>query len=728
MFNRMLSMAATLLFMTGVTAQTLDDSLSVMAERIIRQRDSLQQENDSDEQKVQPIEHILHIEHRGYNDRISLRWAPEGYPALRVGLQYGYALMRVDETTHHIDTLASELLPLEQDAYISRFGTDDSLAMAAGELVFGTQPSFDGSLSFNEIMEEQNGIFAFMMIILDQRPDVAEALGLGYSDRKALSGRKYSYAVVPLKNDSSFVFTGVSTPSCQRGTYSTQPFPYAPTDSIMPPSGIQLRWPKQWYSAYDIERRFGSGDWEVLNKRPYITARDIYDKEGELINVFHDHNLEIGHYEYRIAGYDLFGERSEPGPALKVEIKDMIPPTAPLIKQFVVLHGDTLLDIHFRKDSLEDDLRGFRPYYYCPELFGKQWIKMSEEMALPTDTVMRVNIKGYLPGTITLAAVDQAGNEGYSLPMPFHMPDNIPPQTPKNLRAAVSPTGIVVLFWSPSPDKDIRYYSLYFANDSTHEFIQKPRPMTRDTIAFDTLDLSAMQQYRYYKVQAIDFAGNESPRSPWLQVVRPNFKMPQSCRLDSIWSNDSGLYSRWEPSPEPDIKEYVVLRRLRGEEYWEQIMELTPDSVRSDGFLYVHDVPPVNMERRYQYCIVSTNTTGVNSEPSIYAQYRWQGPRVLDIQIKLGVSYREEDKYVALAWEVSGLLDEYREGGYFLIQRRWEGEEDFHELATVRLSDVKYINYRFPRGKHAYYRMRYMNSDMRLSPFSNVASTIIPEE
>lgn len=682
--------------------------------------------------------HTIHIQSRAYQDRIVLRWAPSDYVSWRMGLTYGYSVRRIDRQHMEAQDIATSLKPLSEEQFVARFGEQDTVAMAAGELIYGVQPSFDGSLSINQIMEEQEGIYSFAMLVCDMRPDVAEAMGLCFTDRTALPQVEYDYVVTPCMDDSTFLWQATVHDAGRLGDYKPEAYAYAPIDSVKPPLSVQLIWPNIWYSAYDIERREGKdGSWLTVNSKPYMTGNEIFDPDGNRINIYNDVVPAPGSYQYRIAGYDLFGERSEPGPAIDVEVPDMIPPAAPLITMFFIQPGDTLVDIHIRKAELEDDMQTYRAYYYNKELYGEAWLPLEADYPfVPTDTVLTVRVKDLTTGAICVAAVDQSGNEGYSAPMPYHVEDKTPPSVPQHLRARVSPSGIAVVMWSPSPEPDVHYYDLFYANDTTHTPHQMPRPMTRDTIAFDTLDLSAMHQFRYYQVMAVDWAGNESARSPWLQVSRPNFKAPQVCRLDSMWQNDNGLYSRWIPSPEPDIKEYRILRRRnirvlnpRGEmqyEPWVLIDILPADSVRADGRLYVHDCPRADRQHRYHYCIESVNTTGTASGASLYAHYQWNGPINVDVQLKLEANYREEEKVVQLAWEVKGLKSDYRPGGYYIIYRRLPGQEDFTELVTLSLDEVQYTNLRFPADSRIEYRMRYRNEDLRVGPFSNIVTVVTP--
>lgn len=671
--------------------------------------------------------HKLHLQARGYKHRVALRWAPEGYPAWRVGLQHGYRVERRNQTLGTRDTLVEVLRPLpDAEAFGNRFGRNDSLALAASELIYGRQPAFDGLLNFNQIAEEQQSIYSYSMLIADRRPDLAEAMGLCYIDSTADARYTYAYSVIPLRSDSTFYFPGIQEIGVRLGTYNEEPYPYAPIDSIQEPATVELRWPNIYFSAYDIERRHaGSGNWQRLNNLPYMTVAELKDSTDMPLNIYYDYNVPIGKWEYRIAAYDLFGERTQPGPSVTVEMVDLVPPSIPLITQFIVDPESQLMEIRFVKDSIEDDLAGYQPVIYNKEKYGDQWINMTDRVFLPSDTSLILPVGDFEAGMVSISAIDRAGNRSYSIPRQFRMPDHRPPSVPKNLRAAVSPMGKVVILWSPSPEKDVQGYTVYSANDTTHQFMQLPRPLTNDTIAFDSLSLSVIQPYIYYKVEAWDWSGNGSMPSHWIQVARPNYIPPQPCMVDSVWQNDEGLFSRWLPSPEPDIREYRVLRRLRGQA-WQIAYVLPADSLRADGKLWVHDVPAAMPNDYYEYAIESVNRTGARSGASKYVSYRWTGPVHVPVELTLGASYREDEDCVVLAWDVKGLEEDLRPGGFYAIYYRKDGDADYTFFRACQLSEYSTVYRRIPHGKSVRFYMCYRNDRQQYGPYSEIVTVEIP--
>ena len=77
---------------------------------------------------------------------------------------------------------------------------------------------------------------------------------------------------------------------------------------------------------------------------------------------------------------------------------------------------------------------------------------------------------------------------------------------------------------------------------------------------------------------------------------------------------------RWYPSPEPDVLSYHVYRRLEGEESWEMILKLSPDSLVNNR-LYIVDAPAPNMNKRYYYAVETFNRSGLSSGMSVQTSF-----------------------------------------------------------------------------------------------------------
>ena len=322
----------------------------------------------------------INVVARTYGDRVYVRWAPDEYVPWKVLNGYGYLVQRVthfDNGDLQSDTIASCVHPISRKQFMERFAENDSLAGAAVQTIFGQTTSLDQTEhvpgtpgSIMEVYEEQQNLFGFAMLIADLRPDLAEAMGLAYTDRDVRPGRSYDYIIRPLVPDSVVPINAGLVYKIRNDQFQPIAFSTELTDSIEAPSTIRLYWPRDNYTAYDVERRKvdSNGEWTKLNERPYISMLTPTDNEDRP-NLYLDAGVVPGIYEYRIRAYDSFGERTNPSEVLRVEMPDLVAPVAPNLKRIEITHGDTitLARLFWEKDSLESDMVGYLPVYYNEE-------------------------------------------------------------------------------------------------------------------------------------------------------------------------------------------------------------------------------------------------------------------------------------------------------------------------------------------------------------------------
>lgn len=523
---------------------------AIMQDKII-QSDSEEQpvvQNPADtDSLVEPHIYTLFSQSRGYDDKIVLRWMPEEYVPFFFGAKYGYCIVRIDEDIN-IDTIAACLKPLSVDGFIAKYGANDTIAAAAVQAIYGRSVTLDqteaapGSAgSIMEVYEQQQDLFGFAALIADMRPDLAEDMALRYVDRTAQPGKKYQYLVRSLVPDSLCPMGYNDSFEKQfLGSFKPSKFDVEIADSITPPDRVSISWPQTLYSTYNIERRDANGgEWKRLNDAPYISLQQQTDEEAS--NMYVDYDVDAGTYEYRISAVDLFGDESEPSDPHTVVMPDVIPPSAPYLYHIDILRGDSLIQakLQWEKDTIEADFHGFVPMYNLQRLMDDQWIPLTDDV-LPADIrEYTVNVTGLPTGNICIAALDSVGNISYSMTHEIRIADINPPKKPQNLHYTTeivtlpkgndidsegkeTAAGVVTLEWDPTGDRDINYYEVAFANDTTHMFLMASNlePL-RDCIFKDTMAIDLNQKYIYYKVRATDFSTNVGEWSDVIQVVRP---------------------------------------------------------------------------------------------------------------------------------------------------------------------------------------------------------------
>ena len=698
----------------------------------------------------------VYVTTRSYDDHIYVRWAPDEYVPWRILNYWGYDVIRIHQTKKDIttDTLA-RVRPLTLDEFKTQFEMHDTLAAAAAQIIYGKRTEFGnteahpGSMaSIVELMEEQQMVYSYAMLIAERRRDIAVAMGLAFEDHTAQPKQEYQYAISPVAPDSILPVKRYVSNKEMLGKWNPDKYDTEIIDSVKAPANVALYWERTpIYTAFDIERRCVSrgGDWVKLNDKPYIMMLQPGTYETGY-NIYVDERVQPGIYEYRIKGYDMFGDLTEPTQPHRVEMPDLIPPTAPLL-EFIEIVRDENSDhidayIHIVKDSIEDDLVGYIPFYQNPnykdrinidipdsvaqQLNDEQRRLLNEGMMIPLvknpvapgDTIIKVDVTGLESGTLVIAATDTALNMTISMPLPIHIHDLMPPAPPTRLRAAMDMSGLLMVNWSPSTSVDIEGYEVYWANDLTHPFAQHPGFYSADTLFIDTLSMKTAEPYRYYYVKARDYAGNGSAPSDTLQVERLTIVPPSACRVDTLWMTTKTVNMKWYPASEPDILQYVVYRRMEGDKEWQTIRVVTPDQL-VDGRLYIIDEPEPNMTKRYYYAVETFNRSGLTSGLSIQTSFLFKGEVVLPIDIKLYGQFNEDTKKAQLAWEITGLTEEVAKDAYLVIFRKRPEDEFFRHIKSVSVHDRQTIDNALLPGQEALYEMRLRTNEGRFSPYSN---------
>lgn len=673
---------------------------------------------------------------RAKGDRVLLRWAPDEFAPWYLANKHGYNILRVSKDGV-VDTLKKNLKPFTLEQLKTRFEPTDSLAGAAAQMLYGKGTGLneaigiDGAEGIMQVYEEQQTRYAYAMLLAEVRPDLAEAMALMYVDKTAVKGAEYTYVIttnIPEKE------LNMSYQPVVVKNVKEKPLSYEPviTDSMgVDGRSIRLFWSRTpQFGTYDIERLGENGEWIKLNERRFMTLFTQED-EATVQNIFEDINLEPGTYSYRICGYDSFGEKSEYSKVHTARLLDIIPPTAPVIVQFNVerpTENTIMADVIWEKNIIEPDFLGYNVFYYNAQV-DSVWVKLNERLLDPEMTSFRCEVTFLGTGHVTVVAVDTANNTSAAMPQELFVADFTPPTPPTGLQYVMSPTGSVMIKWNKNPEPDVAGYHLYYANDSTHTFLQKSGKMTRTPVIFDTLQVTNVtQRYTYYRIKAYDYSGNESPFSDILAVKRKNYDPPRPCRIDSVWQDTKRVYMTWFPSSEEDVEKFYVYRRLHGDEVSSLIKVLTKDSV-VNGRLLVVDSPEPNSRKRYYYRIETMNETGITSEPSYETSFLFKGETVLPLIIRMGAAFRKDDELVHIGWDISGITREMRDKGlYICVYKRRKDEDIFRFMESVNISEISTIDAHIEPGDKAEYRIRVRSREGHVSPYSNVVEVVVPQK
>lgn len=691
----------------------------------------------------------IHLIARTYGDSIVLRWAPEDYVSWQYLNGVGVDVYRIDvDKPFIVDTLAHALKPQPLEAWRAAYPQTDSIAGIAMGTLYGeggfTQEQSKSRVgtmgALLDVHDDQQFRFAVAILTTEWRRDIAERMAMRLVDRTAKKGKKYEYIVRPTELDSTgnILFRGGHIQQIENKAYKPQTFDLLMGDSLVGINTIRLWWEnKKEYSTYEVERRaIGDEKWVRINKNPYIMMHALNAQEQD--NSVRDVVPGPGIYEYRVMGYDAFGDLTAPSRPHVVTVSDIdAPKPADLLKVVIDrrnkedLSKDVFATFIFHKDTLENDLKGFKILHYTPKDSVK-WQPISDQLISPLDSIATLEVTGLKTTQVVVAAYDTAMNVSYSLPHVVMFTDYKAPPAPKNFSYRILDVakGAVELTWDVPAD-DVDYYEIIYANDTTHTFMQiynRQEGLIRNNRYVDTLAVDVNQLYIYYKVRAVDYATNMSAYSDVLQVIRPSLTIPAEPHIDSVWvDRTKGITMRWACSNEQQIAYHALMRRVSdGKDPWQIIGMFKADDVRQVGnILQVTDNPKPNRKNRYEYAMKSITYSAIESPMSLVYSVKYEGSLQFEWPIRLFGDYDEKNKQTTLAWETMDNLP-YEGDWYFCIYRKGKKNEQPEFLTSTSSDKRDFKDFLLRPGEQAEYYIFIQYPDGRASNPSNTVTVTAP--
>ena len=567
-------------------------------------------------------------------------------------------------------------------------------------------------------------------------------MAMRFVDRGVKKGKKYEYIVRPTEFDSTgnLQFRAGHLPEVENRPYKPQKFDLQMGDSLVGINTVRLWWEnKKEYSTFEIERRrMGDSEWVRINQNPYIMMRELNEEETD--NHLRDVVPGPGIYEYRVLAYDAFGDLTEPSHVHVAAVADIDAPSPADLQRVVIdrrdkkdLSKDVYATFIFRKDTIEQDLIGFKVLHYNPKDSVK-WRPISNQMISPRDTMATLEVTGLKTSQVVVAAYDTAQNVSYSLPHVVMFTDYKAPPAPKNFRYRVVDLkkGAVELSWDVPAD-DVDYYEIVYANDTLHPFMQvyrNQKDLIRKTRYVDTLALDVNQLYIYYKVRAVDYGTNMGEYSPVLQVIRPSLVIPAEPHIDSVHvDQERGITMRWACSDEAQIAYHMLMRRLENSKKdWDIIGVFKADKVRAvNNLLVVTDRPQYNRRNMYEYAMKSVTHSGISSPLSLIYSASFKGKKVFEWPIRLFGDYDTKTKQTKIAWETLPNLP-YGDNWYFCIYRKGPEDDRPQFMTSVERTKLEFADYHLSPGESADYYIMIQYEDGRQSTHSNTVTVTAPKK
>ncbi|MBL7812874.1 MAG: hypothetical protein JNL57_11670 [Bacteroidetes bacterium] len=548
-----------------------------------------------------------------YNGKsIILRWAPSDNATFFLAKKYGYKLERAitarngkpirEKATF---TTIGIFKPADSITWSKRVDKNNNYQVIAAHCALSKiYAPLPANPNFGELMKrynEERNLHGFATLSADFDTTAANLLGLRYEDKNVEANATYLYLISTL------------IPQAELQTDGSEVFVDARKDTIPPPptlfeygaeNHVRLDWYHQnygrFYSAYLVERGDAQGrNFKRLSKYPMITAGNKTSGEMKMQMTYIDSvPRDYVRYTYRLIGITPFAEYSEPGPAIVSFGRDRTPPVAAHSLDITDVNQN-YLHLQWKKDFFEPDFVGFNvmradkqegPYYPINEKpLGKT------ELAYLDKNPDEMN-----GGFYRIETIDTAGNKNWSLGMMGFLKDSIPPSRPTGLSGKSDMKGVVTLKWNLGPEKDIKGYRVYYANQIDHEFTILTGDLYQDTVFIDTVNINRLTEQIYYQIAAADRHYNHSERSAIIKVTLPDTVKPVKPVFKNILVTDTAVYISWIPSDSKDVMKHNVYRKVGNNQFelWKTISDknttkLTDNQV-TVGEVYTYRIEAVD--------------------------------------------------------------------------------------------------------------------------------------
>lgn len=592
------------------------------------------------------------------HDSIKLRWMPGNIDIWRSAMQKGYKISRVEyDTTFSIEQkyktsviLAEAIYPQPEEIWKERFLEEDSLAKAAKNLLYnpdlkfqsGSDPTLSDAIQYRK---NEEGRFFFMIMLAEQRFDIAEALGLAFTDLSWEPGRKYQYFLT--LND-----TGSLAGTYQMGiafvdTEATPNFP-APTELSATKSDkkVVLSWKTkgidEYYTYYNIERRTSSTSFSVVNSKPFIYMSD--EKADSDYSYYTDSLTDNStEYIYRVVGITSFGNYGTPSDTIHAGGIEPFLPLTVSVTDITVGNDFARMNWHVDPDSLLNRIT---------QIDILRMIDINDSLIVINNIPLSGSDTTYLinnPSDVAYYVVRATDVNNYTYESIAHMiqmADTIPPAKPQGLTGKIRKDGLVVLDWSANTDTDLEGYKVLFSNSYNGDYSQLTSVHLVLPHYETTIEPQFMADSIYYRVFAIDHRFNMSEWSDPLPLQRPDVVAPSQSVINKLTAYSKGIAVYWSLSNSKDVRQFELQRRLSGTPDWQKLMTFDPVNIPQMVETGFSDVP-------------AANYLDLNKLPLAFHSYR-----IKTVDHSGNISYSDEKKVFPFDSGIRGVIFDYE--GYII--------------------------------------------------------------
>lgn len=528
---------------------------------------------------------------------IALRWGPTDYSTLELATNQGYRIERQELTGRGnnqtiVSTVVMEesLRPYPIPAWKPLTDTSD-YAKSIASILYVQEP----------ITTPNDQAFAHGIALFSADIDFAAASagGLGYTDRTVKAETTYRYVIsVGSIRGAQTVDSDVriKRPPPQEATGDFQQF------------YVDLSWNRaktdRSYTSYDVRRSADGGKtYTTVNTLPLVQI--LNDQNYDTLQYYRDTlpDLETT-YHYQIIGTTPFGRHG--------------PPSDPVIGRAMPDARELMPRITEMTLDVEEN---YRISWEVPRRSNRQAVEY-EVFSSRTGYTGYESRSGRIPATETywieqypvdghfyrIHAYDAEGYTYVSNPRLMLVDDTDPPTPPPGIEGKMDSLGVVTLSWKPSTEDDVKGYRVTFSNRPDGYFAQLTSKETTALLYQDQVTMDTRAEDVYYRVFAVDYAGNYSEESEPVKVSRPDLKPPTPPVFREIGSDENAVLLPTALSSSDDVVYHLFQRNTPDTPDW-----TTLDTLRSTASTYRFRDTEGKAGQTYRYRVVAVDDAGLQS-------------------------------------------------------------------------------------------------------------------
>lgn len=327
-----------------------------------------------------------------------------------------------------------------------------------------------------------------------------------------------------------------------------------------------------------------------------------------------------------------------------------------------------------------------------------------------TQSSFNTRISAPEPGTevmVTITPLDFIRQEGpASVQVTIRVVDDVPPPRVRGL--AVRPDGDdrVILSWHVSPDPGATGYFVYRSmqsNEGYERVHEQPVPISEP---FYTDRVPRLRQQYFYRITAIDAAGNESVPSDleWV-FVEDHVPPDPPVNLQAVFNEVTGNVDlSWDdPQPDPNLMTYLLIRRSRLPGASSAMAQINMDHVTETTFTDRGFANEGFLEGAFYEYGVAAADSSYNLSDTLFVQL--QIPGLTPPEPPAWLTARSDGNRINLQWPRTSA----RSATHYLIYRHSEAHGE-SLLAEVPVRRTTFRDHQIERGVEYSYAIAAVDS------------------